>query len=107
MINTSGKQETDQISGPLSGLWMPNAAPRTVFVVATFFASICIICAASLVAHQPSLGIYWGPSQDDNGLIVKKAPINIPDLSPGTRVVSIGNAGGKSTVDPCRKNVIY
>ena len=96
MINIPGKQEPIPLSGPPSGLWMPNAAPRTVFVVATFFASICIICAAALVAHQPSLGISWAPSQDDNGLIAKKAPLNIPNLSPGTRVVSIGNAGGNA-----------
>ncbi len=92
MINTPGKQE----SIPPSGLWMPNAAPRKVFVVATFIALIGIVCAAALVAHQPSLGIYWAPSQDKNGLIVKKAPLNIPGLSPGTRVVSIGNAGGNA-----------
>ena len=104
MINTSGKQETNQPAGQLSGqlsnsppgLWMPNAAPRTVFVVATFFASICIICAASIVVHQPSLGISWGPSPNNIGLIAKKVLHNISGLSSGTRVVSIGNAGGNA-----------
>ena len=100
MIDTPGKQENDQLAGQLSnsppGLWMPNAAPRTVFVVASFIALIGIVCAASLVAHQPSLAIYWAPSQGDNGLIVKNAPLNILGLSPGTRVVSIGKADGNA-----------
>ena len=92
MINIPGKQEPISLSGQPSGLWMPNAAPRKVFIVATFIASMGIICAASLAVRQPSLGIYWAPSQEKNGLIVKKAPLNIPDLSSGARVVSISNA---------------
>lgn len=78
---------------PQRGLWLPNMAPRKGLALSTFVALILLLATTHIVLHQPNLGIVWGPTPEDHGLVAKFTTYDLLP-KPGTTIISMQAVNG-------------
>ena len=74
--------------------WLPKMAPHTGLALTALVALVLVLAAALVSLQQPSLGLEWGPSRNNSGLVVQKSAKPLP-ADPPIQIAAIKGPDGR------------